>query len=329
MTAVRRLQLLALAALPLTGCADHQSVLNPRGPEALQLAQLTWFLFAVCTLVLVVVVVAAAAAIRGPAGARAMLASPRAVVWAGIVFPAVTLTGLLICGVWLTRAAAVPADEPGALRITVIGEQWWWRVHYPHPGGTVATANEIRLPAGRPVVFSLQSADVIHSFWVPNLGGKVDMIPGRTTYLRLRAAEPGVFRGQCAEFCGGPHGLMALRAVALPPSEFEAWLEGQTRVAAEPSSPTTRRGRELFLAAGCGACHTIRGTPAAGVVGPDLTHLGSRLSVGVDTSPVTRANIARFIRDGQHVKPGNPMPPFRIFAADDLDAIAIYLAGLK
>jgi cytochrome c oxidase subunit 2 len=329
MTPVRGMQLVVLVALPLASCGDHQSVLNPKGPEALKLAQLSWFLFAVCTLILVGVVVATAAAMRGGAGVRAMLASPRTVVWAGIVFPAVTLTGLLIFGVLLTRAAAIPTDDSSALRVTVIGEQWWWRVHYPHPGGTIATANEIHIPAGRTVVFALQSADVIHSFWVPNLGGKVDMIPGRTTYLRLRAAEPGVFRGQCAEFCGGPHGLMTLHVVALPPSVFETWLDDQSRITTEPSSPATLRGRELFLAAGCGACHTIRGTSATGVVGPDLTHLGSRLSVGVDTNPVTQASIARFIRDGQHIKPGNRMPPFRIFAADDLDAIAIYLAGLQ
>ena len=198
------------------------------------------------------------------------------------------------------------------------------------PDGTIATANELRIPAGRTVVFTLQSADVIHSFWVPNLGGKVDMIPGRTTHLRAAApTEPGVFRGQCAEYCGGPHALMALEVVALPPAEFEAWLDGQARPAVEPASPAAHRGGELFLAAGCGACHTVRGTPATGRSGPDLTHLGSRRSVGVDTRPMTQANIARFIRDGQHVKPGNLMPPFRIFAADDLDAVATYLAGLK
>ncbi len=148
----------------------------------------------------------------------------------------------------------------------------------------IATANEIRIPAGRPIVFTLQSADVIHSFWVPNLGGKMDMIPGRTTHLRLQADQPGVFRGQCAEYCGGPHALMALEVVAMPPAEFEAWLQGQARPAAEPASEAAERGRELFLAAGCGACHTVRGTAAAGTVGPDLTHLGSRRSVGIDTA---------------------------------------------
>ena len=320
------------AAALLGGCGDNQSVLNPKGPEALQLAHLSWLLFAFGTVVLLLVVLAIAVAIRGPHPMRAWLASARTVVWAGIVFPAVTLTALLGYGVWLTRASTAIPSGDGALRIEVVGEQWWWRISYPQPGGggpPVATANEIRIPTGRPVLFTLQSADVIHSFWVPNLGGKMDMIPGRTTHLRLQADNAGVFRGQCAEYCGGPHALMALEVVAMPPAEFEAWLQGQARPAAEPASGAAQRGREVFLAAGCGACHTVRGTAAAGTVGPDLTHLGSRRSVGIDTAALTQANIARFIRDGQHIKPGNLMPPFRIFTPADLDAVASYLAGLR
>jgi len=324
-----RHRLAALAAVPFAGCGGNQSVLDPKGPQAVELAQLSWLLFAFGTVVLLIVVAALVAAARGPVRARSALASPRAVVWGGVVFPAVTLTVLLAYGVWLTRAAALSPEAADALRITVVGEQWWWRVQYPRSDGAVAAANEIRIPVGRPVLFTLSSADVIHSFWVPNLGGKVDMVPGRTTLLRLRADVPGVFRGQCAEYCGGPHALMALEIVALPPAEFEAWLQGQALPGAEPSSLAARRGRELFLGAGCGACHTIRGTPAAGMVGPDLTHLGSRRSVGVDTLAMTPANIARFIRDGQHVKPGNLMPPFRIFSGTDLDALAEYLAGLR
>ena len=314
----------------LGGCGDNQSVLNPKGPEALQLAHLSWLLFAFGTIVLLIVVLAVAVAIRGPRPMRAVLASARTVVWAGIVFPAVTLTTLLGYGVWLTRASTAVPGENGALRIEVVGEQWWWRVTYPQAGDSrIATANEIRIPTGRPILFTLQSADVIHSFWVPNLGGKMDMIPGRTTHLRLRADHAGVFRGQCAEYCGGPHALMALEVVAVPPADFEAWLKRQARSAAEPASQITMRGRELFLAAGCGACHTVRGTAAAGTVGPDLTHLGARRSVGIDTAAMTQANIARFIHDGQHIKPGNLMPPFRIFTPADLDAVAGYLAGLR
>jgi cytochrome c oxidase subunit 2 len=320
----------AAASVLLGGCSDNQSVLNPQGPEALQLAHLSWLLFALGTIVFLLVVVATAAAIRGPQPLRAVLASAHTVVWAGIIFPVITLTALLGYGVWLTRASMAVPGENDVLRIEVVGEQWWWRVTYPEAGGpSVATANEIRIPVGRPILFTLQSADVIHSFWVPNLGGKMDMIPGRTTHLRLRADHAGVFRGQCAEYCGGPHALMALEVVAMPPAEFEAWMQGQARPAAEPSSEVTRRGQELFLAAGCGACHAVGGTPATGTVGPDLTHLGSRRSIGVDTVAMTQDNIARFIRDGQHIKPGNLMPPFRIFTPADLDAVAAYLAGLR
>jgi cytochrome c oxidase subunit II len=318
------------AAAVLGGCGDNQSILNPKGPEALQLAHLSWLLFAFGTIVLLLIVSATAAAIRGPRPLRAWLASAHTVAWAGIVFPAVTLTALLGYGVWLTRAStAVPGDE-GALRIEVVGEQWWWRVTYPQAGGSqIVAANEIHIPIGRAILFTLKTADVIHSFWVPNLGGKMDMIPGRTTHLRMQAERAGVFRGQCAEYCGGPHALMALEVVATPPDEFDAWLQSQARPAAEPASEVAARGRDLFLAAGCGACHSVRGTAAGGTVGPDLTHLGSRRSVGIDTAAMTEANIARFIRDGQHVKPGNLMPPFRIIAPADLDAVAAYLAGLR
>ncbi len=329
-TPLRRYQVAVAATAVLAGCGGNQSVLAPKGPGAVELAQLSWLLFISGTAVLLLVVLAAGLAMRGPARIRSALASPRMVVWAGLVFPAVALTALLGYGVWLTRAASMPADDPDAVRISVAGEQWWWRVQYhPSQGEAVASANELHIPVGRPVVFTLTSADVIHSFWVPNLGGKVDMIPGRTTHLRLRADQAGVFRGQCAEYCGGPHALMALEVVAVPPDEFAAWLQDKRRPAAEPVSEHARRGRDLFLAAGCGACHAIRGTAAEGVIGPDLTHLAARRSVGIDTAAMTQASIARFIRDGQHIKPGNLMPPFKIFPAEELDAIAAYLAGLR
>ncbi len=330
MTRGRHLPVPLLTAAVLAGCGDRQSVLNPKGPFALELTQLSWLLFGVGIAVLMIVMAATAGALWGSDRMRARLASVRAVVWAGVVFPVVTLTGLLTYGVVLTRAAAVAPDaDPSALHISVFGEQWWWRVTYEREAGTITAANEIRIPTGRPVLFKLTSPDVIHSFWVPNLGGKVDMIPGRTTLLRLQADAPGIYRGQCAEYCGGPHALMAFEVVVLAQAEFETWLDLQAKPAAEPASEAAQRGHDLFLASGCGACHAVRGTPAAGTIGPDLTHLGSRRSVGVDTLPLTEANIRRFIHDGQRIKPGNLMPQFRIFAQADLDAIATYLAGLR
>jgi cytochrome c oxidase subunit 2 len=201
---------------------------------------------------------------------------------------------------------------------------------YSGPDGTsIASANEIRVPVGLPVTFKLKAADVIHSFWVPSLGGKVDMIPGRTTQLQLTVDRPGVYRGQCAEYCGGPHALMAMDIIAMPASDYAAWLERAAAVAPTPETEIGLQGRSVFLAAGCGACHTVRGTAAAGSVGPDLTHIGARRSVGIDTLPLNRENLIRFIVDGQHVKPGNLMPEFRVLQSRQLEALAFYLLSLK
>ena len=177
--------------------------------------------------------------------------------------------------------------------------------------------------------FTLKAADVIHSFWVPSLGGKVDMIPGRVTRLRLTAERAGVYRGQCAEYCGGPHALMAFEVIALPPPEYETWLEREASPAVAPANETERRGQSLFVAAGCGTCHAIRGTAANGTIGPDLTHIGSRRSVGIDTLKLTQANLARFIAENQHVKPGNRMPEFRIFRPGRARCARGYLLSLR
>jgi cytochrome c oxidase subunit 2 len=314
----------------LAGCENVQSVLAPHGPRALQIAQLAWILFAVGLLVLLVVTAALWLAISGTPEIRTRLAGPAAVVLGGIVFPAVTLTALLGFDLWLTHAGLRAAGGSTAHRIEVVGEQWWWRVAYlGADGNRVMSANEIRIPVGRDVEFTLKSADVIHSFWVPSLGGKVDMIPGRTTRLRVSADRAGVFRGQCAEYCGGPHALMAITVIAMPVDDYEAWQAQEAEPAAEPTTGAGQRGRDLFLSAGCGACHTVRGIDAIGTIGPDLTHVGSRRSIGADTLAMTPANVARFIVDNQHIKPGNKMPPFRIFLPDELDAVATYLVGLR
>lgn len=314
----------------LIGCGTNQSVLNPASAPASELANLSWLLFALGAAVLLIVIVAALIAYAGSDRLRAMLASKKAVVIGGIVFPVVVLTALLAAGIWLTKSSQARLQAPADLRIGIVGEQWWWRLAYEGAGGQpIATANELRIPVGRVTRLKLTSADVIHSFWVPSLAGKIDMIPGRTTHLQLEPSTPGNFRGQCAEYCGGPHALMALEVVAMPADAFDAWRARQTEPAAEPATPDAQRGRDLFLASGCGGCHAIRGTEATGAIGPDLTHLASRRSVGLDTTPLTPAAIAAFIRDGQHIKPGNLMPPFRIFTPDELAALSSYLAELK
>ena len=315
----------------LGGCtSDIQSVMNPGSRQTVQIAELAWLLFGFGTFVLVLVIVTLLLAIHGPLRIRQTLARESAVIWLGIAFPAVTLTVLLVYGVWVTRSQLNLSEGGGTVSIEVVGEQWWWRVMYRAPTGLeIAGANEIRIPVGSPVTLKLKAADVIHSFWVPSLGGKVDMIPGRTTQLQLTVDRPGVYRGQCAEYCGGPHALMTMDVIAMSSSDYAVWLE---RAAAMPATPETEiglHGRSIFLAAGCGACHTVRGTAATGSVGPDLTHIGARRSVGVDTLPLTRENLMRFIVDGQHVKPGNLMPEFRILQPQQLEALASYLLSLK
>lgn len=322
---------LLATTLLLTGCGhDVQSVLAPKGFQAEQIAELAWLLFGFGVLVLTLVIAAVWLAIGGSPRIRQTLARENTVIALGIAFPVVTLTVLLGYGVWLTRSHIHAPRDRNAINIEVVGEQWWWRVTYLRPdGSSIASANEIRIPVGVSVAFKLKAADVIHSFWVPSLGGKVDMIPGRTTELRLTAQRPGIYRGQCAEYCGGPHALMALEVVAMPASDHAAWLEQLATPAAEPRNEVGQRGQSIFLAAGCGACHTVRGTAASGTIGPDLTHIGGRRSVGIDVLPLTQENLTRFIVDGQHVKPGNLMPEFRVLQPLELEALATYLLNLK
>lgn len=322
----RALTRIAAGAAALSGCSEMQSALAPAGDEANRIALLTWILFAGAAAILLIVCTALFLAISGSDRARRLLGSNRAVRLGGIAFPVVTLTVLLGYGVWLMRET-IASDRQPALRIEVTGEQWWWRVAYPgRDGRSIAEANELRIPVGREIEVVLRSADVIHSFWVPSLGGKLDMIPGRTNTLKLKADRPGIYRGQCAEYCGGPHGLMAMQIVAVPEAEFEAWLVASTVSAAGAGQ---ERGRALFESAGCSACHAVRGTQAAGVIGPDLSRVGERRFLAAATIPNTPEELARFIANGQSVKPGNLMPEFRIFSADELQALTAYLASLK
>ena len=225
--------------------------------------------------------------------------------------------------IWKYQSGA-PAN---ALQIDVIGHQWWWEFRYPEQN--ITTANELYIPTGRPVNFTLQSRDVIHSFWVPSLAGKMDMIPGRLTRLALEPTRTGTFRGACAEYCGASHALMAFDVVVTAGDEFERWLDAQNAPATAPADPLAIRGRETFLANGCSACHTIRGTPAAGRIGPDLTHVASRASIGAATLPNETNALIRWIRETDRLKPGVHMPAFRAVSPADLAALAAYLRGLQ
>jgi cytochrome c oxidase subunit 2 len=249
----------------------------------------------------------------------------RVVVLGGIVAPALVLGGLMGLNVYSERVVAANA-RPEQLEIEVIGHRWWWEVHYPQQGFT--TANEIHIPAGRPVKFKLASGDVIHSFWVPQLGGKRDLVPGQTNVLTLQADKPGTYRGQCAEYCGLEHAMMAFLVVADTPEQFTAWAAAQAKDAAAPSDPQAREGLQVFLGAACVYCHTLRGTPASSRVGPDLTHLASRRTIAAAMLPNQEANLRGWIVNAQALKPGNKMPPMYL-GADELNALVKYLQTLK
>jgi cytochrome c oxidase subunit 2 len=219
--------------------------------------------------------------------------------------------------------------EPTSLEVHAIGEQWWWRVAYRDTtsGLAVSTSNEVHLPAGESVNFLLGSADVIHSFWIPSLGGKMDMIPGRTNAMRLTPLEPGIYRGVCAEFCGPSHALMAFDVVVHERAEFEAWLAAEGAPAALGSE--TEAGQTLFLNSGCAGCHTVRGFSETGTIGPDLTHLASRRSLAAGILPNTGENLARWLRDPDEIKPDARMPDYSMLSAAEIDALVAFLQSLS
>jgi cytochrome c oxidase subunit II len=297
----------------------NQSALDPHGADAAVIADIARLLFVGGAIVFVLVMALAAWAVWGRR--RAWLAGRRAVVAGGIVLPGVVLFALLVYTL-LAAARMQAAHGAPALRIEVVGEPWWWRVRYLDAQGRLdfVTANEIHIPVGRTVELRLRSDNVLHSFWVPALAGKLDMIPGKDNRLALRAERAGVYRGQCAEYCGAAHARMAFLVVADGAEAFEQWRAAQRAPA---------RTTNALFEARCAACHTVRGTAAAGALGPDLTHVGSRLSLGAATLPNDARGAVAWIAGSQHVKPGNLMPSFDDLRADELDALASYLAGLR
>jgi len=306
------------------------SAFAPAGVEAAIVLRLFWVLLAGAVVVWIVVLAIAWRATRSPGVPGHAPEAPSRAHWliiiGGVATPTVVLGALLAWGLALMPQLRAPAP-PGALHVAVSGEQWWWRVHYREAG--FDTANEIRIPVGRPVALTLTSADVIHSFWVPSLAGKVDMIPGRSNTLVLQARRAGTFRGACAEYCGASHAQMRLLVVAMPAPEFDRWLRRQAAGAAPAAQPLAERGRASFLANGCGACHTVRGTPAAGRVGPDLTHVGSRLEIAAGALPNNAEALQRWIERPHEAKPGALMPGFAMLAPIEVRTIAAWLEGLE
>jgi cytochrome c oxidase subunit 2 len=327
------------AGVATAATAVNQDVLRPAGVQAEHILKLWHGTLALCTLVFVLVAGAVLIALwRAPRGSPqsapdlAPLAQPeagprRVVTWAAIL-SCIGLAALLWADVRTSSALAqLPAD--GALQIELTGKQWWWQAvyHDPQTGARFVTANELHLPVGRAAIITLRSDDVIHTLWLPNLHGKKDMLPGRVTEIRLRADQAGEYRGQCAEFCGEQHTLMALLVVAESPQQYQAWAAGQSAAAATPSG-VAARGLQVFSEQRCASCHTITGSTAAGSAGPDLTHLAARRTLAAGTLPNTRGALGGWVVDAPSLKPGtlmpaSPMPP------QDLHALLAYLETLQ
>ncbi len=309
-------------AMAMGGCNRHQSVFASFGEEAADINHITLVMVAGGILVAAGVAGLMAWAVRARPGALSLRGGERLILIAGGLIPALVLAALLVFSLPYMRPRAV---APANLRIDVAGEQFWWRVAYrPADGPAVVSANEIRIPVGRTVLFRLAGGDVVHSFWIPGLAGKMDMIPGRTNELPVRATRAGRFRGQCTEFCGLSHALMAFDVVAMPAEAFDRWLVEQRR----PAVASTAPGAALFLQHGCGGCHAIRGTAAAGTIGPDFTHLAARATIGAGTLPNTEAARLRFLREPAAVKPGARMPAYPQLPETEARAIARYLGTL-
>lgn len=314
--------------------------MQPAGIQAAKILELWWLTLGICTVVFIAVLAAFLFAVwRAPRAdeqtaadtsplSRAEPLSKRAVLLA-VAASTVLLFVLLIADVMTDRALAqLPLGN--GIHIELTGHRWWWEARYTAdpPSRMFNTANELHIPVGKPVVISLKSSDVIHSFWVPNLHGKKDLIPGRTTTITLRADKPGVYRGQCAEFCGYQHAKMALLVIAEPEAEYEAWAEQQRQPAATPTMEMAMTGQNIFMGTTCISCHTVRGTSAQASLGPDLTHIGSRRTIAAGTLPNTPAHLAAWVKDPQKIKLMANMPPSPL-SGEELQAVVTYLETLK
>lgn len=326
-----RVALLGLAVVGLlVGCTDKTpSALNTAGPKADVVVFSWWILLGVASAVCAIVIsLTLYAAIRRRSPLTAVKSGERTgfVVTFGVAIPAVVLIGTFALSLFGLSSNQSP---PGPTRLTVdiVGHRWWWEVRYPKSGAV--TANEIHIPVGTPVELRLRTADVIHSFWAPQLMPKIDLLPKRVNKTWIQADKVGRYRGQCAEYCGAEHAHMAFAVVVQPKQEFQAWLDKEAQPAAAPDTTEERRGREVLTSSTCGTCHTVRGTTADGDVGPDLTHVGSRAMLAGETIPNDVGHMSGWVSNSQTVKPGNLMPPQQQLSPDELHAVVTYLQSLK
>lgn len=309
------------------------SLFSRASDAAARITTLTWFMIVLSAVIFCLVMAAMIAAVlrnrrRNPADVDLSQPGRRMVVWCGAIIPGAVLIVLFVMTLGGMRAFDPIAP---AVTIRVTGHQWWWQAEYFKPDGSLAfrTANEIHVPADRPIRILLTSNDVIHSFWVPQLQGKLDATPGDTTDLRLRARHAGRYSGACSEYCGQQHAHMAFTVVAESDDDYRQWFTRESLDAVAPGDSTTTAGRRLFVASECIACHTIRGTVANATVGPDLTHVGSRTTIAAGTRPNSLGDMEGWIANPQALKPGTQMPTLRTFTGPELRALAAYLESLK
>jgi cytochrome c oxidase subunit 2 len=336
----------SLLALFLAGCATVQSISNTHGPAARNIARLSHAMsitFVLTILIMWAIIAIALKKNRGNLKEHMPIDIGGGQGWVaigGIAIPLLVLSVFFFLGIDLLADFPIHGDhgamDMGSMAskskpdILIIGHQWWWEVHYlGGPDQQVVTANEIHIPANRPVNIELRSADVIHSFWVPSLHGKVDLLPGNVNFIRIEASEPGSYVGQCAEYCGKQHANMRILLIAQQPEAFDQWLANQRNTAVEPTTPDTVAGKEAFLAGPCSKCHTVRGTPAAGRIGPDLTHIGSRKEIGADSFPNNNAYLEGWVTDAQALKPGCKMPNITQYSGAQLRSLVAYLRQLQ
>ena len=324
---------LALLFLALTGCTGAPTYLHTFGAPGDREAGLGWMLLLVALAVVLVVaalVLAAAARRRGDGGG--LMRGGGGIRWiiiGGVVLPCAILVVVFAVAMKTLAATTTPPAAP-ALTVEVIGHRWWWEVRYPgsSPADRFITANEIHIPTGRPVRLVLATADVIHSFWIPQLAGKTDLIPGQRNVAWIEADSAGTYWGHCGEYCGLQHANMMTFVTAESPDRFAVWLEGQRAAAAAPPDPVAASGEAVFQRAACALCHTIRGTGAGGALGPDLTHLASRQTIAAGALPNNRGNLAGWVANPQAIKPGVIMPAVPL-SSSELNAIITYLQTLK
>lgn len=332
---VRRRLLAAAVVAALVGaagCDAPLSIFSRASDSAQRVSYLAWFMIILSGIIFIAVMALYVIGVRRhrDRSATDVDLSERGVGW--IVWGGAVMPGIVLLAVWIVSLAAMGRypEPPPVVTIHVTGHQWWWDVEYEFPNVSehFRTANEIHIPLGRSSRLLLTTADVIHSFWVPQLQGKLDLIPGDTNELRILPKRAGVFTGTCGEFCGQQHAHMGLRVIVDDTTTFKQWA-AQQLADAQPAAPAVAAGEQLFVGGPCAMCHTVRGTPANGRVAPDLTHVGSRLTIAAGTLPNTLGNLEGWIANAQAIKPGAKMPTMSAYTGPQLRAVAAYVASLK